>query len=252
MQFWLSLSHGLSQVGFTKIACQHPSGLIAPMNQLSRISPVFMFWACLLMTLSACTSQPNFELKPIYSNVSWKSEADHRFYSRLHRNGKIYQDYATVMLVDGLLKDQRYREKFVEDLGSSFVLDEQSIAQAKKQQADLNDTRFEALIFFYQQDKNAPELHEEDTLWKVYFIDDDGHLYRPLKLVELEPHHREVVFLKKQLISVDRWVKIYLATFPKLNKKALNQPLGDKPLKILITGLQGKVEMVWKDVEIFY
>lgn len=209
--------------------------------------------ALLIAAGAGCSSARTRESPSnIIGNLRYRdSETEARF-SRTYRSGSLYQDFRTVLLVDSIAMDLEYRQGYVAMMHKTYLLsDNDTAGMLQEQEQDFGST-FSFLVFLFGGTNRPIPLGEQISPWKVMLQDDDGQLVTPVTIERLRPENPTYQYLSVYFYGLDRWSQAFKVSFPKLNKTLLRQPLGNKPIELIVMGLPGRVRLVWQDPRVFY
>ena len=188
----------------------------------------------------------------IAGNLRFRDSDTEARFARTYRSGSLYQDYRTVLLVDGIAMDLEYRRGYVGMLRKMYLLsDADTEGMLRAEEADFDGT-LSFLVFLYGGSNRPIPLGEPISPWKVLLQDDDGQSLIPLAVERLRPENPNTQYLSLYFYGLDRWSQAFKITFPKLDKTALRQPLGQHPFELIVTGIAGTVRLRWPDPRAFY
>jgi hypothetical protein len=168
------------------------------------------------------------------------------------QRGRLYLNYDTKLTADALFRSESYRQQLVDEIASARQLSPENTADFTLQQKQAFANRFEFLLFVYGGDNDKISIGERDSLWQIRMLDDDGDRIAPVEVRRIKRTNPEIELLKKHLRDVDRWVEVYEVVFPKLNKPAVGVPIGTTLPQLIISGVQGRVELSWPEPTLFY
>ena len=212
---------------------------------------VFVLAFVITLFLGACSTRDGFRFNPIHENLKFKDVSSQKQFDAVYRNAHFYRDYRPVMIVDALFKDMGYREKFATALKTSFLFSDEKYNGLLKREQNVFNNSFEFVVFLYNGSVEKSKLGEEDAQWKIFLRDDDGDLTSPLKITRLKDTDREFQFLGQHIYELDRWVDPYLVSFPKLSKRSINLEVGEKPLELIITSIEGTLRLTWTGQQVY-
>ena len=206
----------------------------------------------LLLAGGCSTRFSDYEFHPIYRNVRFLDEQTETLFSKIHRFGFLYQDYRPVLVADVIFKGADYRKLYIEDMVKGYGLRQKQKDDMVREQRKAYHNRFDFILFLYNGSLNKIDLHKNKSQWKLYLQDDDGDEFLPMEVRKLKHDVPEAIFLKKYVIELDRWVEVYLVSFPKLAKSVLQEQSGEKDFKMTLTSLHGRILLTWKQAQLFY
>ncbi|MBF0287942.1 MAG: hypothetical protein HQM14_08995 [SAR324 cluster bacterium] len=202
--------------------------------------------------LPSCTTRKTFQWHPLYTNLHFEDDAIRPLFERIHQNASLYQDYKTILIVDAIFKDIRYRQHFSREIATTYFLTPEQAKNLEKQQIQQFQNQFEFIVFLYGGSNDSLKLDTPAAHWKVYLKDDDGDLLQPTQITKLDEEHQEIRFLQKYIKMPDRWAEKYLIVFPKLSKTAILESPGKSPFQLIITSFAGKSLLSWQENLLFY
>jgi len=218
-----------------------------------RARPAWVALALALLLVSACSSaRKREEPANIFGNLRYRDSATEDRFSRSYRSGSLYQDFRTVMLADAIAMDMEYRQGFVDMVKRTYMLSDADAASAMRQESQEFDNCLCLLVFLYGGNNRPIPLGDPASPWKVLLQDDDGQMLTPTTIERLRPENPTYQYLNLYFYGLDRWSQAFKIGFPKLNKTLLGQPIGKKPVELIVTGLAGTVKLAWTDPRLFY
>jgi hypothetical protein len=148
--------------------------------------------------------------------------------------------------------DMQYRRDYVAMIGQRYMLSPgDTAAMLDEQERDFSSS-MSLLLFLYGGNNRPIPLGDVTSQWKVLLVDDDGQTLIPDKIERLRPENPTYLYLGLYFYGLDRWSQAFKVSFPKLDKVTIGQPIGKKPVTLIITGLAGTARMVWPDAGIYY
>jgi hypothetical protein len=209
--------------------------------------------ALAVIAATACTSARKREQPTnLLGNLRFRDSATEQRFAASYRSGSLYQDFRTVLIADAVAMDVEYRRGFVEMLRKTYLLSDADAAAAQREQITEFDGCMCLLLFLYGGNNRPIPLGDVTAEWKVLLQDDDGQFLTSLAIERLRPENPTYRYLSLYFYGLDRWSQAFKVSFPKLNKSLLGQPIGTKPVELVITGMAGTVRLSWANPGIFY
>ncbi|MFQ6111124.1 MAG: hypothetical protein ACE5LX_03730 [Nitrospinota bacterium] len=162
--------------------------------------------------------------------------------SRWTRTQKLYRDLETIMILDALFRHPEVRQAMAEYLASSRGLSQEKARALKEKEAEEAREELEFILAVYTGRREWNDFHLKGSVWRLFLEDDRGRRVEPTSIRRLK------LFQKASpLLSIYRfvtpWKETYSVSFP---RDGLNLAKG-RGIKLVITGLLGRVELRWKD-----
>ncbi len=222
-------------------------------KNLNTKSVFFKILILLTLVLTGCSTRfSDYDFYPIYRNVRFLDADTEELFSKVHRFGFLYQDYRPVLVADVIFKGADYRKLYANNIVEGYGLRQKQSDDILREQRKSYHNRFEFVLFLYNGSLDNIDLHKAKSQWKLYLQDDDGDELLPMEVRKLKHDAPEAIFLKKYMIELDRWVEVYLVSFPKLAKAVLQEESGTKDFQMTLTSLNGRILLEWKQSQLFY
>ncbi len=208
--------------------------------------------ASLGLLLVGCANHHPSTKTHVLQLIEFKEPHAERHFTEFYRHAALYNDFKPALIVDAIALDWQQRMLYVKEIARHFFLTPTEIAQRLRMEQEAFRSQFEILIFVYEGYHRPTDLAKPQPLWRIFLRDDEGALHRPSKITRIRKNSDAYIYIQTRFHRIDRWVRLYRVSFPKLSKRVLNIPLGPKPIDLILTGVRGKLALRWKDVTLFY
>lgn len=208
-----------------------------PLNLLS--SRLLFHVSCLsyvllLLFMTSCASQKAAK------------QGESRYLSVLEkwtRDGKIYEDFETTVLINATYKTKEFRESYAAEYINTFMLDTDKADKLIKGEVEASKKYHEFFLSIHTPNVEWSDLEKKEPIWVLYLITDAGESVSPLDIKKVKDKGPGVVRFYPYFTE---WSVGYTVRFP------LNLPDGRefitaeaKYIKLVLTGTPGKGELVW-------
>jgi hypothetical protein len=215
----------------------------------ARVLPLLLTMFLIL----GCTSARHRESPTnIIGNLKFRDSSTQDRFADTYRSASLYEDFRTVLLADAIAMDQEYRRGYVEMLRKAYLLSDSDVQSMQQDQGKDFSGSMSLLLFLFGGTNRPIPLGQPTSQWKVLLQDDDGQVLAPATIEKLKPENPTYRYLSSYFYGLDRWAEAFKVSFPKLDKVLLRQRIGNKPIELIVTGLQGTVRMTWQYPRVVY
>lgn len=150
------------------------------------------------------------------------------------RTVKLYSQFDTILILDGVLYDMAVRRSRVEQEAGSKRLGAEEITSALKPEVaeDSASAQFVLALYTYKEEWN--DLAEKNSRWSI-FLDTASGPVRPSSITKVE---RDKLDLRDNLPFDPNFRRFYIVKFPR--EKAVGAPY-----RLMMSGLLGEVSLTW-------
>lgn len=162
---------------------------------------------------------------------------------RWSRGQKVYEGLEARLYMNATYKTAEFRRAYMERYARSYELGAEhvkSLAERENEQAEaFNEFFFTA----YTPDEALNDFDRPETVWQMYIEDESGNRSRPISITPVDTSEQ---VMREFFPYFDLWSKAYTVKFPKYvdGGAEINPEKG--PVKLVVTGVMGKGELVWR------
>jgi hypothetical protein len=156
---------------------------------------------------------------------------------RWTRNGKIYSDLDTIMLVDALYQDWSVRQEFIAELSRQNYFTDEKEQELYQEMKSKHDEVVEFMVAVYTSDPNWNDLEKKDSIWGVFLQTQDGVRIPSSSIKKIQ---QRSIPLKRFYPFITPWRTVYQVEFPR------DQFSEDwKQISLVLGGMLGTTRLVW-------
>lgn len=159
------------------------------------------------------------------------------------REGKIYENFETTVLINCTYKTQEFRESYATEYIDTFMLDSEKGDKLMRGEIEAPNNYHEFFLSIHTPNIDWSDLEKKEPIWALYLVNDSGDKASPLEIKKLKDKGPGV---KRFYPFFTEWSAGYTVRFP------LTLPDGrsfitpeTKHIKLVLTGTPGKGELVW-------
>lgn len=163
---------------------------------------------------------------------------------RWTREGKVYADFETNLLISATFKSKQFRESYIEEYSLVYMLNGEKLKKLVKGENEALNNYHEFFVSIHTPLREWSDLERKESIWAVYLINDAGDRVSPLEIKKVKERGPTV---KSFYPYLDDWSVAYTIKFP-LNLVDGRQLItaDTKYVALIITGPSGKGELTWK------
>ena len=196
---------------------------------------IFGLWLVSMSLFSGCET-----VKTSYENYRLTTSGP--YMNALHRwTGKtaVYRGFETILLVTGTYKSKDLRQAYVHRYAQANHLDAQSKSVMLTEEIARGESEYEFIVSVYSPEKQKVELSSPRSLWRVYLDLGSGDSQVPP--IEIRNLGKERNRIEAYYPYISPWAEVYSIRF-----KAADPPESRTQLSLVLTGVKGKAELVFK------
>lgn len=160
------------------------------------------------------------------------------------RDGKVYSDFETKLLVKATFKTEEFRESYVREYSAVYMLDTDKAEKLAKDEIEVPRGYHEFFISIHTPIHEWSDLERKEPIWALYLVNDMGERVSPLEIKKLRERGPNIT---RFFPYFDDWSVGYSVKFP-LNLVDQRQLITSdtKYVKFVMTGPPGRGELVWE------
>lgn len=158
---------------------------------------------------------------------------------------KVYDGFDTRLYASATYKERSLREAYIRYYSASYQMDDAYRKSLLDREVDEADRYNEFFFAAYTPEDRWNDFDLRDSLWKLFLEDSAGGRVVPVSVKKLD---RSDPLLREMFPYFDLWSSAYIVKFPKYSETG-KDPIPNKDskyLKMTITGIIGKGELIWK------
>lgn len=163
---------------------------------------------------------------------------------RWTRSERVTEDMETRLTLSATYKSIQFRVAYIDEYAERFLIDTDRKKSMLVAEARAVKTHNVFFISAYTPVDKWNDFDETDSSWKLYLEDDSGRRVSP---VEIRKEDAGDPTLRGFFPYIDYWSNVYTVIFPTFDERGV--PIGGDDvsgLKLIITGVNGRTELVWK------
>ena len=164
-----------------------------------------------------------------------------------YKTATLYVDYTTRIEIDVLFYDLLLRRLYIEDDANNYLFTDKKTTNLKNEATREYNNSFDFFVFVYSDKK--VNLESEHSLWKIFLEYTDNNFIASNKSMPIDKKGKLFAFFKKYFYRADRWVELYLVSFP---REKQHQNISPNKIALALRGIEGNVQVVWEDTDIFF
>lgn len=153
------------------------------------------------------------------------------------RNGKIYSNLDTIMLVDALYQDWTVRQEYISELSRQSFLTEEKERELYDELKKKNEEVVEFMVAVYTPDTNWNDLEKENSIWNIFLQAHEGPRISPSSIKKIS---QRKIPLKRFYPFITVWRTVYQVEFP---KEEFSED--SKEMSLILGGMLGAIRLVW-------
>lgn len=159
------------------------------------------------------------------------------------REGKIYENFETTVLINATYKTQEFRESYVTEYINTFMLDSEKGDKLMKGEMEAPKKYHEFFLSIHTPNLEWSDLEKKEPIWSLYLVNDAGETVSPLDIKKLKEIGPGVMRFYPYFTE---WSTGYTVKFP-LNLSDGRELITAETnyIKLVFTGTPGKGELVW-------
>ncbi|TAN63829.1 hypothetical protein EPN18_01295 [bacterium] len=158
---------------------------------------------------------------------------------------KVYDGFDTRLYASATYKERSLREAYIRYYSASYQMDDAYRKSLLDREVNEADRYNEFFFAAYTPEDRWNDFEQRDSLWKLFLEDSAGGRVVPVSVKKLD---RSDPLLREMFPYFDLWSSAYIIKFPKYSETG-KDPIPNKDskyLKMTITGIIGKGELIWK------
>lgn len=201
-----------------------------------------LVWCVILILFLAL---PGCSYIGAYVEIS-KNETISREYldvlNRWTREKTLYAQFETKVHISATMKSEEFDKAYLSEYSRIYLVSDQ---EKEKNQTLLFDqsSHFREFIFYaYTPDKESNDFFKEDSIWKIFLVDQKGERSEPVDIRKIE----EITPVIRGLFP---YVNPYYGNFYSVRFSQDQGQESSEQCTLIFASILGKVELVWKGKE---
>ncbi|MBI4950341.1 MAG: hypothetical protein HY955_09380 [Deltaproteobacteria bacterium] len=161
------------------------------------------------------------------------------------RGVKVYEGLETKLYASATYKGIAFREAYIGRYAKDNQLDEGYAKALRERESELSEKYNEFFFTAYTPMDKWNDFDDPSSIWKLYLEDGNGSRLAPVSIARLDASDP---LLREFFPYMDLWSTAYTVKFPKYSETGTEPIPGanTKSMRLVITGVLGKGELVWK------
>ncbi len=158
---------------------------------------------------------------------------------------KVYQGLETGLLTAATFKSWEFRQAYVEKYARIYLLEPDNKEEMLEKERVISNELNEFFLSVYTPDHDLDDFSEDDSVWKIYLLDDRGNKLEP---AEIEKVMEKSSFLEELYPYITPWSSFYKLSFSQ-NLPETQEPFitpETRYIKLVITSPSTRVVMTWE------
>lgn len=160
------------------------------------------------------------------------------------REGKVYSDFETKLLINATFKTEEFRESYVSEYSTVYMFDAEKVKKLAKDEIEAPRGYHEFFISIHTPIQEWSDLERKEPIWALYLVNDIGERVSPLEIKKLKGKGPNIT---RFFPYFDDWSVGYTVKFPLslLDQRQLitNET---KYVKFVMAGPPGRGELMWE------
>lgn len=168
-----------------------------------------------------------------------------RLLNKWTEEAKVYQGLETGLLTVATFKSWEFRQAYVEKYAQIYLLEPDNKEEMLGKERVISDELNEFFLSVYTPDHDLDDFSKDDSVWKIYLLDDRGNMLEP---TEIEEAKEKLSFLKELYPYITPWSSFYELRFSQ-NFSETQEPFitpETRYIKLVITSPSTRAVMTWK------
>lgn len=163
---------------------------------------------------------------------------------------KVYEGIETRLIATATYKAFSFRKAYIERYAKSYQIDDDYKKSLIERERVVAEDSNEFFLSVYTPEERWNDLDSKDSVWRLFLEDDTGKRLIPISVKRVE---KGDPFIREFFPYVDPWSLVYTVRFPKYSAQGDDSLQGLSPipgkeskfLKLTVTGILGKGEIIW-------
>jgi hypothetical protein len=159
------------------------------------------------------------------------------------RDRIVYSEFETKTRIAATLRSPEFVEAYQKEYARIYVPGTPEANQAADPQVRGSSEFLEFYFYAYVPDRDNNDFAKANSIWKIYRVDGNGQMVRPVDLREIT---RVTPVIEQLFPYVNRYHgKFYSVRFPAANLGA-TQGGKPEPIRLVFTSVLARVELEWR------
>lgn len=185
----------------------------------------------------------------LFSGCAARKETYRKAYNatldRWTRTANVYEGMEMRLHMNATFKDISFRRAYIDRYAERYSVAEGYKAALNEKETSASDEYNEFFITASTPQERWNDFDRADSVWKLYLEDSSGAKLSPVSIVKVDPSDP---LLREFFPHFDLWSRGYVVKFPKYSEtgEAPIPSADTEYLKLSVTGILGKGELVWR------